>query len=141
MDEFIEFEPEDGDEPTKEELAIWLSEFMNSASEAEHMYRSHFCDLVVNRVYSEFGLEGLCNLMMSIDKKANWISDIIIENSDLDDILFKKFGTYDNDSIRKARATKAMSEMNEKMWKLRRRYAKLIADELMGAGATDGSVS
>ena len=133
----FEFEPEDSEAPTKEELAIWLSEFMNSAVEAEHMYRSHFCDLVANRVYAEFGHEGLCELMISIDKRAGWISDIIIENNDIDDILFKKFGTYDNDSIRKARASKAMTEMNQKMWRLRRKYARIIADELMGAGETE----
>ena len=105
---------------------------MTNTAEAEIMYRAHFCDLVTNRVYNEFGFEGLCELLMSIDKRGHWISDIIIENNDLDDILFKKYGVFDTDAIKKARTTDAMAELNQKIWKLRRKYAKIIADELMG---------
>jgi hypothetical protein len=132
MEEDFEFDGDDGDIPSREELAVWLSEFMTNTAEAEIMYRAHFCDLVTNRVYSEFGFEGLCELLMSIDKRGHWISDIIIENNDLDDILFKKYGVFDTDAIKKARTTDAMAELNQKIWKLRRKYAKLIADELMG---------
>ena len=84
------------------------------------------------RVYNEFGFEGLCELLISIDKRGHWITDIMIENNDIDDILFRKYGVFDSDSIKKARTTDAMAEMNQKVWKLRRKYAKLIADELMG---------
>ena len=132
MEEDFEFDGDDGDIPSREELAVWLSEFMTNTAEAEMMFRAHFCDLVTNRVYNEFGFEGLCELLMSIDKRGHWISDIIIENNDLDDILFKKYGVFDTDAIKKARTTDAMAEMNQKIWKLRRKYAKLIADELMG---------
>jgi hypothetical protein len=132
MEDDFEFDGEDGDIPSREELAVWLSEFMTNTAEAEIMYRSHFCDLVTNRVYNEFGFEGLCEMLMSIDKRGHWISDIIIENNDLDDILFKKYGVFDTDAIKKARTTDAMAELNQKIWKLRRKYAKLIAEELMG---------
>lgn len=132
MDEDFEFDSEDGDIPSREELAVWLSEFMTHTAEAETMYRAHFCDLVTNRVYDEFGYEGLCEMLMSIDKRGHWISDILIENNDIDDILFKKYGVYDIESIKKARTTSAMAEMNQKIWKLRKKYAKHIADELMG---------
>jgi hypothetical protein len=132
MEDDFEFDGEDGDIPSREELAVWLSEFMTNTAEAEIMYRAHFCDLVTNRVYNEFGFEGLCEMLISIDKRGHWISDIIIENNDLDDILFKKYGVFDTDAIKKARTTDAMAEMNQKIWKLRRKYAKLIADELMG---------
>jgi hypothetical protein len=132
MEDDFGYEEEDNDIPSKEELAVWLSEFMSSADQAEGLYRTHFCDLVVNRVWKEFGFEGLCELLMSIDKRGHWISDIIIENNDLDDILFKKYGVFDAEARKKARTTDAMAEMNQKIWKLRRKYAKLIADELMG---------
>lgn len=135
MDNEPEFEPDDGPfdgEPTREELAVWLSEFMNKSADAEMMYRSHFCSLVVNRVFSEFGYEGMCELLMSIDKQAGWITDIILENNDIDDILFKKFGVYDREAIRKARETEAMGELNQKIWRLRKKYSKLISDEIMG---------
>lgn len=135
MSDEPEFEPDDNPfdaEPTREELAVWLSEFMNKSADAEMMYRSHFCSLMVNRVFDEFGYEGMCELLMSIDKQSGWITDIILENNDIDDILFAKFGVYDKEAIRKARSTNAMSELNKKIWRLRRKYAKLIADEIMG---------
>jgi hypothetical protein len=69
--------------------------------------------------------------MMVMDRKAGWISDIILENSDIDDILFKKYGIYDKNTMAKARASESMTEMNSKIWKLRRKYAKQIADEIM----------
>ena len=120
-----------------EELAVWLSEFIAQTSDAEVMYRSHFCNMIANRVYAEFGHEGMCELMIAMDKKAGWISDIIIENNDLDEILFKKYGVYDDNIVSKARKTEAVQEMNSKIWRLRRKYAKAIVEELMEAPAGD----
>jgi len=131
----MDFFDEEDDETfaSPEELAVWLSEFMAQTSDAEVMYRNHFCTMIANRVYDEFGHEGLCELMIAMDKKAGWISDIIIENNDLDEILFKKYGVYDHNIVSKARKTDAVAEMNTKIWKLRRKYAKAIVDELMVA--------
>lgn len=131
----MDFFDEEDDETfaSPEELAVWLSEFMAQTSDAEVMYRNHFCTMIANRVYDEFGHEGLCELMIAMDKKAGWISDIIIENNDLDEILFKKYGVYDHNIVSKARKTEAVAEMNTKIWKLRRKYAKAIVDELMVA--------
>ncbi|MEY3099145.1 MAG: hypothetical protein RIS63_33 [Bacteroidota bacterium] len=125
-DEFMSEEsPEE-----RQDLMGFLSEFLISAKDTEMRYRDNYCDIVVNKVFNDFGYEGLCHLMMSIDKKANWISDIIIENSDLDDVMFKKYGFYDAGICDKARQTKAMLELNTKIWRLRRKYAKIIVDEI-----------
>ena len=129
--DFFDFDEDEPNQAAPEELAIWLSEFMSTAADAEQLYRSHFCTMIANRVFDEFGHEGLCELMVAMDKKAGWISDIIIENSDLDDILFKKYGTYDHDIIQKARKTDSVMDMNKKIWRLRRKYAKAIVEELM----------
>ena len=130
-------EEEDDTFVTPEELAVWLSEFIAQTSDAEVMYRSHFCNMIANRVYAEFGHEGMCELMIAMDKKAGWISDIIIENNDLDEILFKKYGVYDHNIVSKARKTEAVQEMNSKIWRLRRKYAKAIVEELMLAPLED----
>lgn len=129
----MDFDDEFDDSPpnSPDEMAIWLSEFMTAADSAAEVYRNHVVTLIANKVYSDFGYEGLCELMIAMDKKAGWISDIIIENSDLDDIMFKKYGTYDHGVIHKARRTEAIQEMNQKIWRLRRKYAKAIVDELM----------
>jgi hypothetical protein len=58
-------------------------------------------------------------------------ANIIIENNDLDEILFKKYGVYDDNIVSKARKTEAVQEMNSKIWRLRRKYAKAIVEELM----------
>jgi hypothetical protein len=133
--EFYDFYDEDDDQDDhkqpREELALWLSEFMTASMDAENLYRKHFCTILTDRIYEEFCYEGFCEMMMVMDRKAGWISDIILENSDIDDILFKKYGVYDRHAIARARASSTMDEMNSKIWKLRRKYAKQIADELM----------
>jgi hypothetical protein len=129
--DFFDFDEEEPNQAAPEELAVWLSEFMSAAADASSLYRSHFCTMIANRVFDEFGHEGLCELMIAMDKKAGWISDIIIENSDLDDIMFKKYGTYDHNVIHKARRSDSIMELNKKIWRLRRKYARAIVEELM----------
>lgn len=137
--DFFDEEPDEASFVTPEELAVWLSEYISQTTTAQNMYRNHFCTMIANRVYDEFGHEGLCELMIAMDKKAGWISDIIIENNDLDEILFKKYGIYDHEIVTKARATKAVEEMNSKIWKIRKKYSKAIVEELMLAPlASDG---
>jgi hypothetical protein len=132
MSEHEFFDDMDGDlPPPREELAVWLSEFMSATIDAENMYRNHYCTMMANRIFEEFGHEGFCEMMIAMDKKAGWISDIIIENSDIDDILFKKYGVYDRHALAKARESKSIEELNAKIWRLRRKYAKQIAEELM----------
>lgn len=127
-----EFYDSDGEElPPREELAMWVSDFMSQSMDAELLYRNHYCNMLADRVYQEFGYEGFCEMMIAMDKKAGWISDIIIENSDIDDILFKKYGIYDRHALARARASSSMEELNKKIWRLRRKYAKQIADEIM----------
>ena len=124
------------DTPTREELAIWLSEFMSQSQKATAMYRNHFCTLLVAKLHHEFGIEGMCELMMAIDKRAGWVSDIIIEDNDIHDVLFRDYGVFDNDAIIKARMSSQLTEMNKKIWRLRKKYSKLIAEEIAsGANA------
>lgn len=128
---FYDFDAEDDDVPTTEELAVWLSDFMSQSSKAEKMYRSHFCSIIVNRLWREFGVEGMCELMLAIDKRAGWISDIILEDADLHDALFDNHGVFDDDAVIKARMSNRLMEMNKKIWRLRRKYSKLIAEEIV----------
>lgn len=119
----------------KDQIMEFLSEFMKEGRHAEKMFRDNFCELVVNKVFEDFGYEGLCNLMIQIDNRAQWISDILIENSDFDDIMFKKYGIYDPNVCQKARQTDAIMEMNSKIWRLRKKYASAIVDEIISKSA------
>jgi hypothetical protein len=115
---------------SRQELIEFLGDFMSGSMRIEQVYRSHLCDTLVRRVNSEFGSEGLAELMLKIDECGGWISDILLEAPDLENAMFEKFGVYDPEVTHKARDTKAMYEMNKKIWRLRRRYAKLIVDEI-----------
>jgi hypothetical protein len=130
-EEFFDFDADIDDKPSAEEMAVWLSDFMSQTQKAQRMYRTHFCNIVVHRLYEEFGVEGMCELMMTIDKRAGWISDILIEDADIHDALFNTHGVFDNDAIVKARMSNELIEMNKKIWRLRRKYAKLIAQEIV----------
>lgn len=129
--EFQDFDESENDEqPTKEELALWLSEFMSQGHRAQNMYRGHFCKIVVERLFEEFGIDGMCELMMAIDTRAGWVSDIILEDADIHDAMFKHHGIFDDKAIYKARDSSEMVELNKKIWRLRKKYSRLIAGEI-----------
>lgn len=118
------------DQEPSELMAEFLTQFMASGS-ADMLYRQHYCDVVAQKVYLEFGYDGMCELMMSIDKTAGWMSDIIFEAPDLDNIAFKEYGIFDEKLVARARRTDAMKEFNDKLWRLRRKYAKLLVAEVV----------
>ena len=117
-------------EVSRENLTNFIAEFIATASDAETTYRKNFCQMSVSRAYRDFGYEGMCEMLIAIDDRANWVSDILIEASDIDNHLFNKYGTFSSDVMRKARKTEAMFEMNQKIWNLRKKYSKKIADEI-----------
>ena len=120
----------DTEEVSRQELIEFLGDFMSGTMRIEQVYRSHLCSTLVQRVFSEFGPEGLAEMMLKIDETGGWISDILLEAPDLENAMFDKFGVFDPQVTHKARDTKAMYEMNKKIWRLRKRYAKLIVDEI-----------
>jgi hypothetical protein len=122
---------EQDEEMTRGELLDFLGDFLSQHRDANTLYRDHLCAILIGRVYDEFGNEGLCNIMQQMDLKANWVSDIIFEASDFDNALFKRHGTYDDEIVEKARQTQAFIDLNKKIWRLRRRYANIIVDEVM----------
>lgn len=124
---------EPDDEMTRGELLDFLGEFLSQHRDANTLYRDHLCAILIGRVYDEFGNEGLCNIMQQMDLKANWVSDIIFEASDFDNALFKRHGIYDDEIVEKARQTQAFIDLNKKIWRLRRRYANIIVDEVMAS--------
>ena len=116
--------------PTREDLVNFISEFMTTSMNVDQVYRSNLVETLVGRVFAEFGEDGLCDLMLKIDEQANWISDIVIDSPDLDDLMFKRHGTFDGELVKKARETEGMLELNRKIWRLRKKYARAIVDEI-----------
>lgn len=131
----MNLDDDDDNEFTRADLLNFLGEFISQSRDADNLYRSSLCGILVGRIYDEFGSEGLCELMMQIDLRGGWISDIIFESSDFNNALFKRHGIYDDEIVQKARNTRTMNEMNKKIWRLRRKYANIIADEIVSDGA------
>lgn len=136
MSDFFDQDHEDDDSEdiTHEVVAEFIGAFMAAGINSDAIYRQHYCEIIAQKVYNEFGLDGMCELMMAMDRRADWISDIILEAPDLENIMFKKYGVWDPEISQKARQTKAIEELNGKLWRLRRKYARLIVDEIMTAG-------
>lgn len=107
-----------------------LAAAMDGESAEAFTYRRDLCFILANKIKGEFGVEGLCELLGGIDNSAGWISDILIESSDIDDVLFQEYGIYMKDSLDLARKTKAMEQFSKSLWRSRRRYAKLMAAEI-----------
>ncbi len=107
-----------------------LAAAMDGESVEAFNYRKDLCLILAGKVKDEFGLEGLCELLGGIDSTAGWISDILIESSDIDDVLFQKYGIYVDNSLNLARKTKAMEQFSKSLWRLRRKYAALMAAEI-----------
>ena len=127
----------DEQDVSRQELIEFLGDFMSGTMRIEQVYRSHLCETLVRRVFHEFGSEGLAEMMLKIDETGGWISDILLESPYLENAMFDKFGVYDPLVTAKARDTRAMYEMNKKIWRLRKRYAKLIVDEIFENGSVE----
>lgn len=107
-----------------------LAEAMDGESLLALEYRRDLCLLLAGKIKTEFGVEGLCELISGIDTTAGWVSDILLESSDIDDVLFQEHGVYIENSIDLARKTNAMKKFQKSLWSSRRRYARMMADEI-----------
>lgn len=107
-----------------------LAQAMDGESIQAMEYRRDLCQILAGKIKFEFGVEGLCELISSIDVSGNWVSDILIESGDIDNVLFEQYGVYMDNSIDLARKTVAMRKFHKSLWSARRRYAKMMAEEL-----------
>ena len=107
-----------------------LAAAMDGESQQAMAYRRDLCLILAGKIKSEFGVEGLCELIGGIDANGGWISDILLESGDIDDVLFAQHGVYIQNSIDLARKTEAMKKFQRALWSARRRYAKMMAEEI-----------
>jgi len=121
-----------GGEPADQPESIFdhLAAAMDGESQQALAYRHDLCLMLAGKIKSEFGVEGLCELITGIDEAGGWISDILLESGDIDDFLFAQHGVYIQDSINLARKTEAMKKFQRSLWSARRRYAKMMAEEI-----------
>ena len=130
------------DEPNEYPDAIFdhLAAAMDGESIQAYSYRKDLCFILAGKIKDEFGIEGLCDMLGGIDTTAGWISDILIESGDIDDVLFKEHGIYIENSLDKARKTQGMKKFQKSLWSMRRRYAKLMAEEIYANSSNQKSL-
>ena len=115
---------------SREDMIEMIAEFMTGNLRVEDLYRSHLCDTLVHRVHEEFGSDGMAELLLKIEARADWILDFVYDADDFHDAMFKRYGIYDDDILFKARSTMAIDEMNSKIINMRKRYINKIVDEI-----------
>lgn len=123
---------EQNGEPSDQSDSVFdhLAEAMDGESIQAMEYRRDLCQILAGKIKFEFGVEGLCELISGIDVAGNWVSDILIESGDIDNVLFDEYGVYIDNSIDLARKTEAMRKFQKALWSARRRYSKMMADEV-----------
>jgi hypothetical protein len=126
---------DNGSDPAEQPDSVFdnLASAMDGESEQAMAYRRDLCLILAGKVKSEFGIEGLCELIGGIDIAAGWISDILLESGDIDNHLFSEYGVYMENSIDLARKTESMKKFQRSLWSTRRRYAKMMAEEIYAA--------
>lgn len=123
---------DNGGDPAEQPDSVFdhLASAMDGESQQAMAYRKDLCLILAGKVKSEFGVEGLCELINGIDAAGGWISDILLESGDIDDFLFEEHGVYVENSIELARKTESMKKFQRALWSARRRYAKMMAEEI-----------
>jgi hypothetical protein len=126
---------DNGSDPAEQPDSVFdnLASAMDGESEQAMAYRRDLCLILAGKVKSEFGIEGLCELIGGIDIAGGWISDILLESGDIDNHLFSEYGVYMENSIDLARKTESMKKFQRALWSARRRYAKMMAEEIYAA--------
>ena len=121
---------EDDEQTTREALIEMIGEFMTGSMNVEDLYRSHLCDTLVDRVFDEFGTDGLAELIIKVEYCADWVVEMLFDDADFHNAMLKRHGTFDDEIVFKARTTMAYEEMHNKIGNLRKRYVNKIVDEI-----------
>ena len=72
-----------------------LHKIVQSAINPLEVFRRSFCQRVVESVNSQFGTEGLYDLLLGIDAVGNLGSVVVINRDEIDNYMFSNFGTFD----------------------------------------------
>jgi hypothetical protein len=78
-----------------------------------------------------FGDEALLELLVAIDRKGRWETEIIAEQADVDNILMSKYGAFDDEMWEKIQDTKAWAEMHREVFTVSKKWIETAIDEVM----------
>lgn len=101
------------------------------AMDREVMFGIAFCNFIVHKLQDDFGEEAVLDLMFAIDRNMGWASEIVANRSEVDNILFDRYGAFDQHIWYKVQDTKAWAKMHRQVYKMTRRYLAAAVDEVV----------
>lgn len=87
-----------------------IHKLIESAVNPKAHYRRSICRRLAFQTYNQFGTEGLFDLMSGIDDAGQFQTVIIADRDEIDNYVFQKYGTFDNDMFEKIQLSEEWNE-------------------------------
>lgn len=104
---------------------------MLEAFDQEIMFGISFCNSIVHRMVEMFGEESIVDLVCAADRAMGWSSEIVANRSEVDNLLFDKYGAFDDNLWTKVQQTKSWDKMHRQLYKMTRKYLASAVDEVV----------
>lgn len=136
-DDLYSFEDGDGDwfvngeKDPKTEAQRLFERLMREGRVPELLFRGTFARHVVDGIYEMFGDDALLELLVAIDRKGRWETEIIAEQADVDNILMAKYGAFDDEMWEKIQDTNAWKELHREVFDVSKKWIETAIDEVM----------
>lgn len=92
-----------------------LHKLVESAVNPKAHYRRSICRRLAHQTYNQFGIEGLFDLLSGVDDAGQFQTVIICDRDEIDNYVFQKYGTFDNDMFEKIQISEEWSEFTASM--------------------------
>ena len=120
-----------GERDPKKEAQALFERLTKEGRVPELLFRGTFARHVVDGIYEMFGDEALLELLVAIDRKGRWETEINAEQADVDNILKAKYGAFDDEMWEKIQDTKAWAEMHREVFTVSKKWIETAIDEVM----------
>lgn len=120
------------------ELAKFISEAVTKENRMASVAKQYLDEL-----YGEIGSpdEAATTIISYIQRRHGWDVELLAEQREVEDMLFKRFNRYDEDIWAKVLNTDAISDLHHEVYKLSQEYIAKAIDEVLGEEDYDGDWS
>lgn len=129
--EFDDTNPYEQPSEARQRAEEMLRRIIKDGRLPELLFRSQFMLEVVKGVKQLLGNDGILELLCAIDNESNWHTEIIAERADVENIMLKKYGAFDDDMWEKVKDTIAWTEFHKAIFELSNQYIEKAVDEVM----------
>ena len=109
-----------------------ISEFIANALERDEKQMGITKDYL-DKLYEEIGNdeEAATMVISYVQQRHNWDMELLAERHDIDDALFTRYLTFDENMWAKVLNTEAFSDMHHEVFKVTQTYIARAVDEVM----------